>query len=114
MKDRCSVCCKNENVIKENKETISQCVHLDETVDFLKLLGNITRAKILLILLGKELCVCDIAESVGLSIPAISQQLKLLRLAGILKQKNEGKSVYYSFVSKDIEVRVRNILFEFN
>lgn len=81
----CGDLCKNEEIIKINKEKIISCAGLERTADYYKLLGNPTRLKILLILLSNAFCVCDIAESIDLSIPATSQQLKMLKQSGILK-----------------------------
>ena len=110
MKDICSTNCKNEIAIKNNRDKISGFETLDKTVEFFKLLGNQSRIKILLILLDDELCVCDIAESIELSIPATSQQLKSLRLARILKQRNEGKTVYYTFEDDNSRKLIKKLI----
>ena len=63
--------------------------------DFFKLLGDTTRAKILFSLDQNEMCVCDIANVLGMSKSSISHQLGILRRAGIVKCRKEGKEVYY-------------------
>lgn len=63
--------------------------------DLHKLLGNTTRLKILLALAEGELCVCDIAQVLELSVAATSHQLKLLRDQGWLGKRDDGKMVYY-------------------
>ena len=65
---------------------------------------------ILLILQDSELCVCDIADSIELSIPATSQQLKMLRQSGILTRKNAGKTVYYSYRDNQTEKIIEELL----
>jgi len=62
---------------------------------FYKLLGNANRLRILMALGEGELCVCDIAHVLGLSMAATSHQLKLLRDQGWLGMRNDGKMVYY-------------------
>ena len=63
--------------------------------DFFKLLGDTTRAKILFALDQNEMCVCDIANVLGMSKSSISHQLGTLRRAGIVKCRKDGKEVYY-------------------
>lgn len=111
MKDICSVNCKNEDIINENKHKIAAYFEIDKTAEFFKLLSNQSRLKILLILFNNELCVCDIAESIGLSVPATSQQLRMLRQAEILAQRNNGKTIYYSFITTAIEKLVKQLIF---
>ena len=77
-------------------------VNLPELAEFYKLLGNTTRLKILLALADDELCVCDIAHVLKLSIAATSQQLKLLRDQGWLTMRNDGKMVYYQLDNDDL------------
>ena len=68
---------------------------LQESSDMFKLLGNANRQRILLALDACELCVCDIAEVVGASISAVSHQLQLLRRAGMVAFRSDGKQAYY-------------------
>jgi len=64
--------------------------------DFFKIMGDSTRLQIILTLQGRELCVTDIAACLEMSISSVSHQLKSLRLARIIKQRKEGRTVYYS------------------
>ncbi len=61
-----------------------------------------TRLKIIFALLVKELCVCDIAASVGISVSAVSHQLRYLRMMNIVKFRKAGKQVYYSLTDRHI------------
>lgn len=70
--------------------------------DFFKLLGDNTRIKILYSLLNNELCVCDIAFALKMTISAISHQLKLLREANLVKTRREGKSIFYSLADEHV------------
>jgi len=116
MAEKCSTNCLNEEAVTENRKIIDNHKGLMDTAEFFKLFANTTRLKILLILLGNgvsdsaRLCVCDIAESIQLSIPATSQQLKMLRKAGILDFRNRGKTVYYIFSSPEIRSHVQEVL----
>ncbi len=63
--------------------------------EFFKILGDTTRTKILFTLDQEEMCVCDIANVLGMSKSSISHQLGTLRKSGIVKCRKEGKEVYY-------------------
>jgi len=74
---------------------------LDEQIgsrlsDFFKVLGDETRVKIIYILSGGEMCVTDLAEELDMTQSAVSHQLKLLRMAGQVKTRRSGKSIFYS------------------
>lgn len=64
--------------------------------EIFKVLGDETRTKILYLLAQKELCVCDIAAVLEMSMPAISHHLRLLKTLRLVKYRREGKMVYYS------------------
>lgn len=64
--------------------------------ELFKALSDETRCKIVYLLSNEELCVCDIAELVGQSPPAVSHHLRFLRWLRLVKHRKEGKRVYYS------------------
>jgi len=66
----------------------------------LKALGDETRVRILLLLMQGELCVCQIKEVLGVSQPLASRHLSVLKHAGLLEARREGKLMYYK-LSKD-------------
>jgi len=70
---------------------------LEDLAVFLGLLGSSTRLK-LIYLLGelKELCVCDMADILGVSVSAVSQHLAKLRAYGVVKTRREKQTIYYS------------------
>ena len=69
---------------------------LVDLAELFKVLGDQTRIKIIFILFKEEMCVCDIAESVGMTQSAISHQLRVLKQARLVKFRKEGKTVFYS------------------
>ena len=81
--------------------------------EFFKILGDITRAKILFALDQNEMCVCDIANVLGMTKSSISHQLGTLRRAGIVKCRKQGKEVYYMLddehVSRLFELGIEHI-----
>lgn len=64
--------------------------------DFFKTMGDSTRIKIILALLGRELRVTDISRAVDMSTSAVSHQLKTLRLSKLIKRRKDGRTVLYS------------------
>ena len=69
---------------------------LSNLAEGLRLAGNEVRLKIL-VLLGEEgrLCVCDLAEIQGMTIPAVSQHLKKMKTGGLLFTEREGTTVFH-------------------
>ena len=73
--------------------------------DLFKLLGDPTRARILYALLeAGEMCVCDISETVEIPESTASHALRLLRTAGIVRNRRDGRMVHYSL--DDAHVRL--------
>ncbi len=70
--------------------------------DLYKLFGDSTRLRILYVLFDAELCVCDIAELLGMTTSAISHQLRLLKQAALVKFRKSGKSVLYSLADSHV------------
>ncbi len=67
-----------------------------DMADFLKVFGDKTRIKMLLILLDKEICVNELAYEMDMSQTAISHQLRVLRQSRIVKFRKDGKKKFYS------------------
>ena len=63
--------------------------------EFFKIIGDITRAKILFALDTNEMCVCDIANVLNMTKSSISHQLSILKSASLVKYRKSGKEVYY-------------------
>ncbi|MBO5291612.1 MAG: helix-turn-helix transcriptional regulator [Lachnospiraceae bacterium] len=102
--------------MKIEKEPIEQCefIHVhEETVekvnakmpdeeqlydlaDFFKVFADSTRIKILYVLLCSEMCVCDLAQILNMSQSAISHQLRTLKQMDLVRNRREGKTVFYS------------------
>ena len=64
--------------------------------DIFQALGDPTRLKLISALTAAELCVCDLAATLGMTQSAVSHQLRLLRALGVVKNRKEGRVVYYS------------------
>ena len=69
---------------------------LYDLADLFKVFGDTTRIKILYALMGNELCVADIAETIGATQSAVSHQLRTLKQSRLVRAKRDGKNVIYS------------------
>jgi len=81
--------------------------------DLYKMFADPSRAKILYLLQGREICVNHIAQVLGMSKSAVSHQLRLLRTAGLVKYIKVGKNSFYALddthVSDIIKIAVDHI-----
>ena len=76
-----------------------------ETAELFRLLGDPTRVAILhALLLGGELCVCDIAEVIGVGENVVSQAMRLLRAADVVRTRRDGRRIHYRLA--DAHVRM--------
>lgn len=75
---------------------------LIDLAELYKIFGDSTRIKILYLLFEEEMCVCDIAEALKMTVSAISHQLRILKNAKLIKFRKEGKSVIYSLADEHV------------
>ena len=99
----CDVTCVHNQIIEAVKEKMPAEELLNELADFYKVFGDATRIKILCVLLRSEMCVCDLAEMLGMTQSAISHQLRVLKQMKLVKNRREGKTVYYSLADGHIQ-----------
>ena len=92
--------CESKVIHKEVVDKVSQRMppweNFYELAGLFKVFGDSTRIKILYALLDTEMCVCDLAVLLNMNQSAISHQLRILKQAGLVKARREGKVVYYS------------------
>jgi len=105
--ETCRVVCFNEELVATIRGGMLPEEELQDLAEFYKLLGNSSRLKILYALGQGELCVCDLAHVLGLSIPATSQQLKQLRQRGLLRHRSDGRMAYYSLAKPRLFEAIR-------
>jgi len=91
--DICEVFCSDEVKVRRLRGQVGQAEGLG---NLFKALGDETRAKILFCLSREELCVCDVANIMDMSVQAVSHHLRLLRAMNLVKYRKEGKLVFYS------------------
>ncbi|SFE83804.1 ArsR/SmtB family transcription factor [Alteribacillus iranensis] len=71
-------------------------LHIERAASVLKLLGDKTRLTMAGLLFHRECCVCEFVEVFNMSQPSISQHLRKLRDAGVVRERRKGQWVFYS------------------
>jgi len=71
-------------------------IELDNAAQTLKLLGDKTRLTIMGLVKDGECCVCEFVEVLQMSQPSVSQHLRKLRDAGLVKEQRRGQWIFYS------------------
>ncbi len=113
--ESCIRCCANVNLINRGIKEINELsIPIEITAKILNLIGNETRLKILWLIKNEQkVCVCDLSDILGISVSAISQQLRKLKDSDLLKSKKEGQTIYYHIHPKSEEV-LNHVLEIFN
>ena len=96
MIERCDCVVIHEDVVQQVKDKMPEEETLYDLAELFKVFGDSTRIKILWALDEAEMCVCDIAALLNMTQSAISHQLRVLKQAKLVKNRREGKVVYYS------------------
>lgn len=92
----CEVNVIHEDVLERVKAKMPDETPVYEVSELFKVFGDSTRARIICALNIEEMCVCDLSVLLGMSQSAISHQLRLLKVARIVKSRKQGRVVYYS------------------
>ena len=88
--------------VKRKREHMPEQDMLYTLSDFFKILGDSTRMNILFAIDGEPMCVCDIAELLGMTKSAVSHQLKILRQSSLITYRKSGKNVFYSLADDHV------------
>jgi ArsR family transcriptional regulator, lead/cadmium/zinc/bismuth-responsive transcriptional repressor len=89
-------CCIHPEAVARASAALPKTDTLERAVQLLKAVADPTRLKLLLALSSGELCVGDLAATIGQSESATSHQLRLLREARLVASRKEGRVNYYS------------------
>ena len=92
----------HEEVINKKREEMPAENTLYDLSDFFKILGDSTRVSILFAIDGEPMCVCDIANLLGMTKSAVSHQLKVLRQSDLVTYRKSGKNVYYTLADDHV------------
>ncbi len=77
---------------------------LSNLAELFKVFGDTTRIRIIAALLDGEMCVYNLSEALEMGQSAISHQLRILRSAGLVRPRREGRTVYYSLDDEHIQL----------
>jgi DNA-binding transcriptional ArsR family regulator len=94
--DSCEVHAVDRKKVEQAREKLLDDQVYASLAETFGALADSNRAKIIYSLLGQELCVCDIACVVGISESAVSQHLRILRTLRLVRQRKDGRMMYYS------------------
>lgn len=92
----------SEATVKEIQDAMPPEEELQSLGEFFKVFGDPTRLKILYVLLNTEMCVYDISSLLGMTQSAISHQLRVLKQMDLVKNRRDGKIIYYSLADDHI------------
>jgi len=107
MSDVCDVFCYDEEKVNRLKVQMESqnATHMSR---IFKALADETRVKVALSLChADELCVCDVANIIGTTIPNVSHHLRLLKNLGLAKSRKDGKLVFYSLDDDHVRRLIR-------
>lgn len=102
-RDLCNVPCFKEDLVRRIRSELPPDEALAEARALFAALADRTRLRILHALtLADELCVCDVAHVLGMSVAAASHHLRKLRELKVLKHRNDGKMAYYAIANRAV------------
>ena len=94
--DACVVRMVDPARVADTRSHLLDVEEAEEVAVLFRLLGDRSRVRILFALAeAGELCVCDLAAAVDVAEPAVSQALRLLRTAGVVRARRDGRTVWY-------------------
>lgn len=97
----------HEDLVKAVNEKMPKEDELYDLAELFKVFGDSTRIRILYVLFEAELCVCDIAQTLNMTQSAISHQLKILKQSRLVKNRREGKQVFYALADDHVRTIIR-------
>ena len=100
--ERCDVEHADPDRLAARRAALLSPATLGPLAETFKMLGDVTRVRLLDALSHGELCVCDLASLVGLSDSAVSHQLRLLRGMRLVRPRRAGRQVFYAIDDQHI------------
>ena len=99
----CSETCIHQDLVKIVNDTMPDETELYDLAELFKVFGDSTRIRILYTLFQEELRVSDICEELGMTISAVSHQLRSLKQAKLVRCRREGKMMYYMLADDHVK-----------
>ena len=82
---------------------------MEKLIEFLKVLADPTRMKIIKFLLEEDLCVCELVEIMGIAQPTVSQHLRRLKSIGLTEETRDGQRINYSLVKPAFQTYMNDL-----
>lgn len=101
--EKCDCTIIHNDIINEVKDNLPKENTIQDISKLFKTIGDETRSKILWALNASEMCVCDISVLLNMSQSAISHQLRVLKEQELVKNRREGKIIYYSLKDEHVK-----------
>lgn len=99
-------CCDDHEIHQSLLDIVTKQMPEEETLynlaELFKVFGDSTRIRILFVLFEAEVCVCDLAQALNMTQSAISHQLRILKQNKLVKNRREGKSIFYSLADEHV------------
>ena len=100
--EMCEVSVIHEDALARVKAKMPDEAPIYEVSELFKVFGDSTRARIICALNIEEMCVCDLAELLEMTQSAISHQLRVLKQMDLVKNRRDGKTIFYSLADSHI------------
>ena len=100
--EACEVKAIHEDIVSAVKKKMVPQNQIQSLAELYKAFGDHTRLSIILALSEAEMCVCDLCSLLNLKQSAVSHQLNKLRMSRIIKNRREGKMVFYTLADEHI------------
>lgn len=101
--ERCDCEVIHEDVVNQVRALMPEEEILFDLAELFKVFADSTRIRILYALDEAEMCVCDIAVLLNMTQSAISHQLRILKQAKLVKNRRDGKTVFYSLSDEHVK-----------
>ena len=98
----CQVRCISPGKVRKLAKSLPHSDALNRLSDVFQILSDPNRLRVLYCLSHEEVCVCDLSAVLGMSVSAISHQLRLLRALRLVKSRREGRIMYYSLLDEHV------------
>ena len=100
----CEQTTPHPDVVERVRAQMPDAEQQQDLAELFRMFGDASRIRILTALQHGELCVCDLAQLLGLTVSAVSHQLRLLKTAGLVGYRREGKNVIYALADDHVRI----------
>lgn len=106
--DDCEFLKLHPHIVEQVQTQLPSPEEQGRLAELFRMFADPTRLRILTVLQVSDMCVCHIAEVLGMTVSAISHQLRLLKNARLVTARRVGKSMIYSLADDHVRIMMRN------